>query len=364
MRSTEVMTIVGARPQFVKASAVSKELHGRTGSGVREVLVHTGQHYDDLMSAVFFRELGMPEPAHNLGVGSGAHGAQTGAIMASLEELVLARPPAAILVYGDTNSTLAGALVGAKCHVPVVHVEAGLRSFDRTMPEEVNRVVTDHVSTMLLCPSQHSVDQLASEGVRDGVHMVGDVMFDVFNDEVARLRPDDRLAPGLGLEPGSFGVVTVHRANNTDDPERLDAILDALGEVATSIAPLVWPVHPRTRGRLAGRAVPDALHLVEPATYNQMLWLLQDARLVLTDSGGLQKEALWSARPCITMRETTEWVETVECGWNTLVGADRDAIVTAARAATPTGAPPPVYGDGHAATAIVDLLLALVGDAS
>ena len=356
----EILTVVGARPSFIKAAAVERAFD-RSGSAVRQVLVHTGQHYDALMSDAFFTELGLHEPDHQLGIGSAAHGAQTGAMMTALEEIVLRNTPDLIVVYGDTNSTLAGALVGAKCHVPVAHVEAGLRSFDRRMPEEINRIVVDHVSSLFLCPSHNSVDLLRAEGIFEGVHMVGDVMYDVFREVSAHLRHDDRISVKLGLEKGAFGVVTIHRADNTDDPSRFDAIVAALSELAAVGLPLVWPVHPRTRALVAGRELPAGVHLVGPATYNEMLWLLRDSAVVLTDSGGLQKEALWSGRPCVTLRDNTEWTETVECGWNVLVGADTNSIVSTALSLRPKGDPPPIYGDGHSADLVVDVLLRSLG---
>jgi UDP-GlcNAc3NAcA epimerase len=357
----DIMTVVGARPQFVKAAAVARAFDRLEREDVRQVFVHTGQHYDALMSDTFFAELGLPEPDHQLGIGSAPHGAQTGAIMAALETIVLKSPPDMIIVYGDTNSTLAAALVGAKCHVPVAHVEAGLRSFDRHMPEEINRIVADHVSSLLLCPSQRAVDLLHAEGIVASVHMVGDVMFDVFKKEITHLQSNDRLSTKLGLETATFGVVTIHRAENTDDPMRFDAIVAALSKLADTGLPLVWPVHPRARDLVTARELPAGIHLLEPATYNEMLWLLRDAAVVLTDSGGLQKEALWSGRPCVTMRDSTEWTETVDSGWNVLVGADTDRIVEAALALRPTGSPPPIYGDGNAADAVVGILLKSVG---
>ena len=350
-----IMTVVGARPQFVKAAALSRALAAQPD--VTEVLVHTGQHYDKLMSDSFFAELKIPAPGHHLGVGSGKHGAQTGAIMAGLEQVIEGDRPDVIVVFGDTNSTLAAALVGAKSHVPVAHVEAGLRSFDRRMPEEVNRIVTDHVSQLLLCPSQIAVDLLAAEGITDGVHLVGDLMYDVFLDSVARLGSDDDCAGAIGVTPGQFALVTVHRANNTDDPARFAGIVDGLRRLADQGLDIVWPAHPRTRALVEHIDAATNMHIIEPATYRQMLTLLRGARVVLTDSGGLQKEALWTGRPCVTLRDETEWTETVDCGWNTLAGTSSDAIVAAALAAPPAGSPPPIYGDGHAAEATTALLL-------
>jgi len=345
----KVLSIVGARPQFIKAAAVSRELRRRA----TEVLVHTGQHYDDEMSAVFFRDLGIPQPEHSLDVGSGSHGEQTGAMLARVEAVIRDERPDWVLVYGDTNSTLAGALAAAKLHVPVAHVEAGLRSFNRRMPEEVNRVVTDHLSALLLCPSEVAASNLADEGIRAGVHVVGDVMADVLLDVAARVRETSAVLTRLGLEEGGYALATVHRAENTDAPERLQAIVDALASLPF---PVVFPVHPRTRGALARlpRAPGARLRRIDPVGYGDMVRLLADARVTLTDSGGLQKEAYWLGVPCVTLRDETEWVETVASGWNRLVGADRDRIVAAASAAARPVERPLLYGgDGAAAARVV-----------
>ena len=353
----KIVSIVGARPQFIKAAPVSCALRGI----VREVLVHTGQHYDREMSELFFEELSIPEPQYNLGVGSGSHGWQTGQMLIRIEEVLLAERPDWVLVYGDTNSTLAGALAAVKLQIPVAHVEAGLRSFNRTMPEEHNRVLTDRVADLLFCPTQTAVDNLAREGIAKGVHMVGDVMYDavVHNASLAEARSD--LRARLGLEPGSYALATVHRPGNTDDPVRLRSILAALAEIEM---PVVFPMHPRTRQRMAKMGLSPTSgarnpRFIDPVGYLDMLALEKNASLILTDSGGVQKEAYFFAVPCVTLREETEWVETVQAGWNRLVGADPVAIVQASRDFRPAGSPPSVFGDGHAAERIAQVLSGL-----
>jgi len=353
----KVVSIVGARPQFIKAAPVSRALQPM----VREVLVHTGQHYDREMSELFFEELSIPEPEYNLGVGSGPHGWQTGQMLIRIEEVLLAERPDWVLVYGDTNSTLAGALAAVKLQLPVAHVEAGLRSFNRTMPEEHNRVLTDHVADLLFCPTQTAVDNLLREGITQGVHLVGDVMYDavIHNAALAEARSD--LLARLGLKPGSYALATVHRPVNTDDPLRLQSILEALAEIEMSV---LFPVHPRTRQcmdrlDLSFVSKMESLNFIDPVGYLDMLLLEKHARLILTDSGGVQKEAYFFSVPCLTLREETEWVETVEAGWNRLVGADPVAIAQGAREFRPTGSPPPLFGDGHAAERIAVVLSGL-----
>lgn len=344
-----VVTIVGARPQFIKAAAVSRVLRLRH----REVLVHTGQHYDANMSAVFFDELGIPPPDVNLAVGSASHGAQTGAMLAKIEEVLLAERPDRVLVYGDTNSTLAGALAAAKLHIPVAHVEAGLRSFNRAMPEEINRVLTDHVSNLLLCPSETAVENLAREGITRGVTLIGDVMADALR--MAAERADNSVLESSGVQPGGYALATVHRAENTDDPLRLQGILTGLTLLEM---PVIVPAHPRARRAIAalGWTPPAHVRLIEPVGYLGMVALMRGARVILTDSGGVQKEAYWLGIPCVTLRDETEWVETVTHGWNTLVGADPERIVAAARQPLPATLRPPLYGDGHAAERCVAAL--------
>jgi len=356
----KVMTVVGARPQFIKAAAVSRAVAGR--GDLEEVIVHTGQHFDENMSRVFFEELAIPEPAVNLGIAGGGHGEMTGRMLAALEPTILEHRPDVVVVHGDTNSTLAGALAAVKLHVPVAHVEAGLRSLNRRMPEEINRIVADHVADLLFCPTQTAVENLRREGVRRGVHLTGDVMFDsaLHYGRLARERVD--LGERFGLAPGQFYLATVHRAENTDEPARLAGILEGLERAER---PVVLPLHPRTRRTMqqAGLAV-RRVRLLEPVSYLEMLALEAGARAILTDSGGVQKEAYFAAVPCITLREETEWVELVEAGWNRLVGTDpaRIAEALAWAEAHPRRRPAETpYGDGRAAEHIVDLLAGSVG---
>lgn len=359
---TKVLSVVGARPQFVKAAAVSSVL--RAAPGFREVLVHTGQHYDDNMSEVFFRELAIPRAEINLGIGSGPHGEQTGRMLGALEGAILAEKPDWVMVYGDTNSTLAGALAAAKLRVPVAHVEAGLRSFNRAMPEETNRVVADHVADLLLAPTAAAVANLEREGLgaAGGARILrtGDVMYDATL-RFARLAQErSRILAELGLDPGAYLLATVHRAENTDDPARLRAIFEGLAAVSATL-PVVLPLHPRTRKMLAGAGfrAPAALRLVEPVGYLDMLELERRARLVATDSGGVQKEAYFHRVPCVTLRAETEWVELVAAGWNRLLPPDSAGAVAGGIAAALAQQPPdwqPLYGDGRAAQAIVAAL--------
>ncbi len=349
----KIVSIVGARPQFIKCAPVSRELRKEHD----EVLVHTGQHYDYGMSEVFFEELAIPKPDYNLGIGSGAHGHQTGAMLGAIEDVLEKEKPDVVLVYGDTNSTLAGALAAAKLHIPVAHVEAGLRSFDRRMPEEVNRVLTDHCSDMLFCPTETAVRNLAAEGVTEGVFLVGDVMCDAMEYNRAVAEERSRILEAVGVEPGNYLVVTVHRPSNTDDRDNMAAIIGALGEAGM---PVVFPVHPRTRrylgeyGLLA--TMPENILVVEPLGYLDMLRLMAHAEKILTDSGGVQKEAYMLGVPCITLRENTEWVETVEAGWNVLVGAERERIVSMIREFAPVGDQFPLFWNGQAAAGIAKII--------
>ena len=363
-KRVRIVSIVGARPQFIKAATVGRAIasHSETapGSTLEEKLVHTGQHYDDSMSEVFFEELEIPRPAYNLGVGSGSHGEQTGRMLERIEHVLLNEKPDLVLVYGDTNSTLAGALAAAKLHIPVGHVEAGLRSFVRTMPEEINRVLTDHVSDLLFCPTPTAVTNLAREGIDKGVHQVGDVMYDstLFHARKAASLEGDMLRR-LGIAPKSFYLATVHRAENTDNRERLTGIFEAFGEIATPACPVLVPLHPRTVKYIHqyGLRISSAVRIIEPASYLEMVVLEKNARTVLTDSGGVQKEAYFLGVPCVTLRDETEWVETVEAGWNILAGPERGAIVAAVNAPGPRGAPEGgAYGNGDAATRICEVL--------
>lgn len=347
----KIATIVGARPQFVKTAVLSRELR----KDHTEIMVHTGQHYDENMSAIFFEELGIPEPDYSLNIGSGPHGAQTGAMLAAIEQVLIREEPDWVVVYGDTNSTLAGALAAAKLHLPVAHVEAGLRSFNREMPEEINRVLTDHISTLLFCPSQTAVDQLHFEGITLGVHLVGDLMYEALMWALERGKSClDPLQP-LGLHSKGYLLATLHRAENTDDPDRLAGILrafDALDE------PIVWPIHPRTRKKLAEAGYKPAphLHLIEPVGPIEMAGLENNARLILTDSGGIQKEAMWLGVPCITLRDETEWIETVEAGWNLLTGADADAIIRAVKTWQPDRPQLKIVSNSNVSATVVDIL--------
>ena len=348
-----VLSIVGARPQFVKAFPVSRELR----ASCEEVLVHTGQHYDDELSAVFFRELDIPEPDYHLGIGSASHAQQTAEMMLALEPIVEREQPDQILVYGDTNSTLAGALVAAKTDATLAHVEAGLRSHNWSMPEEVNRVLTDHCADLLLAPTVAACENLAAEGITEGVHVTGDVMYDAVERVRERARETSTIHTDLEVEDGEYVLATVHRAGNTDDPDRLAAILDGLGSIDR---PVVFPIHPRTANAIEAAGLEAAaaeLRVVDPVGYVDFVRLLDGAERVATDSGGVQKEAFFLDTRCITLREETEWIETVECGWNVLVGADEAAIERELRRDDPLPRKPSLYGDGTAASAVVDVLV-------
>jgi UDP-GlcNAc3NAcA epimerase len=349
-----VFTVVGARPQFVKAAPLSRALRRR----FREVLVHTGQHYDRAMSDSFFEDLGLPAPDIHLGIGSGAHGEMTGRMLAALEKAMEKVRPDLVLVMGDTNSTLAGALAAAKLGLPIAHVEAGLRSFDARMPEEINRRLTDHVSTLLLCPTTAAVENLRREGLTRGVHRVGDVMKDAIVQNLARARGRGR--PLAAPAAGGYYLATLHRQENVDDRARLSAIVSTLDRLPR---PVLWPVHPRARRQLKEwRLVPGgALRLLPPASYLDMLLLEEGARAILTDSGGVQKEAFLLGRPCVTLRDTTEWVETVAAGMNRLVGSDPRRIKRAVARIEADGPPrrrggSGPYGDGHAAERIAEVV--------
>jgi len=427
----KLIHIVGARPQFIKMAAVSRAIaqHNRghdPGEQIEELIIHTGQHYDYEMSKVFFDELEIPKPDYNLGVGSAPHGEQTGEMLKRIEPVLVKERPDVVLVYGDTNSTFAGALAAAKLHIPVAHIEAGLRSFNKAMPEEINRVLTDHVSTILFCPTETAVENLRKEGftniVDDGhlisdvslyesrtmdhgpiVLNVGDVMYDsvLYNLKLAEERSDIlnrlHLLPNEPKEPNKpnelneptelnklnkpirYALATIHRAENTDDPKRLRSIFRALNEIARDVMPVILPLHPRTRKRLSSLANrmnpsnpinsmnptnPRDLMIIEPVSYLDMLWLEKNARLILTDSGGVQKEVFILQVPCITLREESEWVETIEAGRNVLAGADKEQIVEAARQfgfqkQKPSGLPGSPYGDGHASERIIEVVTCL-----
>lgn len=355
----KVLTVVGARPQFIKAAAVSRVLRPRCN----EILVHTGQHYDENLSRIFFQELDIPEPDYHLGIGSGSHGRQTGRMLEAVERILRQEAPDWVLVYGDTNSTLAGALAAVKLHIPVAHVEAGLRSYNRRMPEEVNRVLTDHASDLLFPPTETAEGNLVREGLpAEKIYRSGDVMYDAALYYAARAEAHSRVLEKLALQPGAYVLATIHRAENTDDPERLEGIFRALGQVAEEL-PVVVPLHPRTRNLLAEREqgpVLDRLQVIDPVGYLDMVMLEKNARTVVTDSGGVQKEAFFCRVPCITVRSETEWVELVSAGWNTLVppGSNGfvDRLVEAALRPAVSAAWQPFYGEGDAAERVVGRL--------
>ncbi len=392
----KIVTIVGARPQFIKAASVSRAIveHNRQSSAsITEVIVHTGQHYDHNMSEVFFRELEIPEPDINLEIGSGTHGRQTGQMLMHLEGVLLAEKPDWVLVYGDTNSTLAGALAAVKLHLPVAHVESGLRSFNRKMPEEINRVLTDHVANFLFCPTQQAVDNLIAEGIGKNdsssrnfikhsvsddpsapnqtisltamsyelppkLFLTGDVMYDsvLYNLELAKKKPIIMDKPGF--EIGTYALATVHRAENTDNDRRLISIFKAFDQLSANGLPVVIPLHPRTRKIIneSGLTAKN-VQIIEPVSYLDMLLLEKQAKVILTDSGGVQKEAYWMKVPCITLRDETEWTETVESGWNVLAGADAGKILEFASNCGCPARQEQLFGDGHASEKIVAALI-------
>lgn len=349
-----IVTVIGNRPQFVKAAAVSRVL----GRRHEELIIHTGQHHDDELSRVFFEELSVPAPLRQLGVAGGTNTSQTARMLAALERELSELNPSLVLVYGDTNSTLAGALAAVQAHTPVAHVEAGMRSFDRRMPEELNRVLTDHASDILLCSTQTAVDNLAREGLTRSVHLVGDAMADVTLAFAPVAEQKSTALQDHGVDPDEYLLVTAHRAGNVDDPEQLERLVTLLEALP---APVLFPVHPRTRKRLDTAGLTQRLErarvqLIPPLGYLDFLTLLRNARAVLTDSGGVQKEAYLLATPCITLRDTTEWVETVESGWNVLVGLDTAAALAALERPVPAAERPELYGAGRAAERICDVL--------
>lgn len=322
----KILSIIGARPQFIKASVVSRAI--QNAAGLEETILHTGQHFDANMSEIFFNQLGIPRPDIQLNIHGGTHGEMTGRMLVEIEQALLLHKPDRVLVYGDTNSTLAGALAAAKLHIPVAHVEAGLRSFNRQMPEEINRILTDQISDLLFCPTDTAVQNLVNEGFSNKlaqVFQVGDVMQDA-----ALLFAEKAVAPA-GILPEGFVLATLHRAENTDNPERLAAIVHAMNDIHAALAPVILPLHPRTRQLIAEQGLELNVHLLEPVGYFEMIWLLSHSQLVLTDSGGVQKEAYFFGKACVTMRDQTEWVELIEVGANELVGAEKRKIVDAAR---------------------------------
>jgi len=366
-KEMKIVTVVGARPQFIKTAAVSRAIRESRGRRVRiqEILVHTGQHYDYLMDKVFFEELELPKPAYHLGVGSGFHGRQTGIMLERIEVVLQKEKPKWVLVYGDTNSTLAGALAAAKLNIPIAHVEAGLRSYNQKMPEEINRLLTDHLSTLLLCPTNQAVKNLAREGIRDDhrrfVRNVGDVMYDaiLYYSRVAEKRSN--VLNRLGLLTPDYYLATLHRAENTDNPKRLRSILKALNEIGRKV-PVILPLHPRTKKIMkVYHLFPESrwIRWIEPVSYLDMLHLEKHAKAILTDSGGVQKEAYWLKIPCFTLRDETEWVETIKSGWNVLVGSDGKRIATQVGQRERRGKPLKgngAFGDGKASQKILRIL--------
>jgi len=357
----KLLTVLGARPQFIKAAPVSRALSAT--NGVREILVHTGQHFDENMSKVFFDELDIPMPDYNLGIGGGTHGQNTGRMLEAVESVLLKEKPDYVLVYGDTDTTLAGALAAVKMHIPVAHVEAGLRSFNRKMPEEINRVLTDHISELLFAPTETAVRNLLKEGLPSArIHLVGDVMYDAALFYADRAEKKSRILKMLDLNPKQYILATVHRAENTDDTQRLKAIFRGLALVSEQM-PVVIPLHPRTRRALEGIGMLDEvkrkLRIIDPVGYLDMVMLEKNARLIVTDSGGVQKEAFFYRVPCVTLRDETEWLELVELGWNHLTPPiSAEAVQAGVRAAMDTeGRPGEPYGKGDSAPRIVQILV-------
>ncbi|MNX64899.1 UDP-2,3-diacetamido-2,3-dideoxy-D-glucuronate 2-epimerase [compost metagenome] len=350
----KILTVIGARPQFIKAAVVSRAFVEHRPE-VREVLVHTGQHYDANMSNVFFDELNIPHPDYNLGIGGGTHGQNTGRMIEKLEVLMLSEKPDWVLVYGDTDSTLAGALAAAKLHIPVAHVEAGLRSHNRRMPEEINRVLADHVSTLLFAPTETARQNLRTEGIADAkVQVVGDVMYDAALYYKGRARKPEWF-DALNIALNEFVLCTIHRAENTDDPVRMRGIFEGLEGAGQ---PVILPLHPRTRNKLQqiNLLLPSNIHVVEPVGYLEMVWLEANCNLVATDSGGVQKEAYFHQKPCVTLRDETEWVELVEGGFNTLAGADAGKINCAINKNLKLDFSSLLYGDGQTSKSITETL--------
>jgi UDP-GlcNAc3NAcA epimerase len=359
MKMKKILTVIGARPQFIKSSVVSNEII--KNPDFVEVVVHTGQHYDPNMSEVFFEELDMRRPDYHLGIGGGLHGEMTGRMLVEIERVLIAEHPDAVLVYGDTNSTLAGALAAVKLHIPVAHVEAGLRSFNMQMPEEINRVLTDRISNWLFTPTESSVRNLRSEGVPESqIIQVGDVMYDVALYYGSKVNAHGGILQQLGLAGKAYILATIHRAENTDDHGRLTDIVDSLVQVNENILPVVWPLHPRARAvlRHIGRLdeVLERLHILDPVGYLEMIQLEKYASLIATDSGGVQKEAFFYRIPCVTLRDETEWIELVESGWNRLaMPGDVHSIVSHIESALgSSGKPLNPYGNGDAAGRIIN----------
>jgi len=355
----KILSIIGARPQFIKAAPFSAAIRKHC----KEIIVHTGQHYDANMSKVFFEEMGIPEPDYNLGVGSGEHGRQTGEMLIKLEEVMLKEKPDYVVVFGDTNSTVAGALAAAKLHIPVGHIEAGLRSFNRKMPEEINRIMTDVVSAQLFCPTDHAVALLKKEGIEKEVWQCGDIMYDAMLHFLPLSEEKSCILKDLDLEDKEYYLFTMHRPENTEDPQRIKSIFKGLKACDAAI---VYPVHPRMRKVLSTPEITEILNklpqlrMIDPLGYLDILQLEKNARKIITDSGGMQKEAFFLKRPCITIRDESEWVETVEAGYNVIVGADAQRIAAAVRDFDPVHPAENVYGDGKSAEIIAEKIVEYV----
>lgn len=350
----KIASIVGARPNFIKLAPLSKELRRR---GIDEVIIHTGQHYNYEMDKIFFDDLGIPAPDYHMGIGSGSHGLQTGEMLKKTEEVLIAEKPDVVIVFGDTNSTLAGSLAAAKLHIKSAHVEAGLRSFDRSMPEEINRVLVDHCSDLLLCPTTTAVDNLRREGITKGVYLTGDVMVDAQRECESIAGKRSHILDDLNLKPKGYYLATVHRASNTDEPNKLREITEALKDLGN----VVFPCHPRTEKYLKEYRLWDDLvrkiRVIKPVGYLDMLLLEKNAEKIITDSGGVQKEAYLLGTACITLRDETEWVETVQDGWNVLVGPNAGKIIIMARCFVPCHKRHDVFGTGDASIKIADAVI-------
>ena len=347
----KIITVVGARPQFIKAAPLSRKIRENNV----EKIIHTGQHYDDNMSKIFFEELSIPEPDFNLNVGSGSHGFQTGNMLIKIEEILAQEKPDIVLVYGDTNSTLAGALAASKMLIPVVHVEAGLRSFNMTMPEEQNRILTDHISTYLFAPTDTAVLNLGSEGLKNNVYNVGDVMFDAILHFSSIAESKSSILKDLDIKNNEYILATIHRAENTNSIDRLRNIINAFNKADEKI---ILPLHPRTKKYIEnyGLSFSENIKIIEPVGYLDMVMLELNSRKIITDSGGVQKEAFFLGKPCITLRDETEWVETVKNGWNVLAGADTDSIIHLIKDLDPQKGRLSYFGDGNAVGKIIDIL--------
>lgn len=352
--SIKIIVVVGARPNFVKIGPLFEEF--RKHKKINPIIVHTGQHYDYEMSDLFFKSLNIPHPKYNLGIGSGLHGEQTAKILENLEKIFLQEKPDLVMVIGDVNSTLAGALAAAKLKISVCHVESGLRSFDKSMPEEINRVLTDHISDLHFCPTKFAVDNLKKEGIKKGVYNTGDVVLDIFLKEIKNLKDYSKILEDSNVKPKEYILLTIHRAANTENVDDLLKLINCIAETGEDI---VFPCHPRTKAKLKERGFKESnnLKIIEPVGYSEILYLEKNAKKIVTDSGGLQKEAFWLKVPCITLRNNTEWVETVKDGWNVLVGSDRVKIAKAIKSFKPKKKQKKYFGNGKASRKITDIIL-------